>query len=60
MASLHCERTQLEGLCSGTAGAAGEDLVGKTQMIYLALLFLMPSTIAVLAGLMILSLVGVW
>jgi hypothetical protein len=32
----------------------------KRQMIYLALLFLMPSTIAVLAGLMILSLVGVW
>jgi hypothetical protein len=32
----------------------------KRQMIYLALLFLMPSTIAVLAGLVILSLVGVW
>jgi hypothetical protein len=32
----------------------------KRQMIYLALLFLMPSTIAVLAGLMILSLVGLW
>jgi hypothetical protein len=32
----------------------------KRQMIYFALLFLMPSTIAVLAGLMILSLVGLW
>jgi hypothetical protein len=29
-------------------------------MIYIALLFLMPSTIAVLVGLMILSLVGIW